>query len=192
MKFSGENLASAVFRPVTWLTLLFCLALVVGYAVPQTWLWPSERLGPIPDVATGEERLLVYIGSATCGPSNDADMSHLLDAIRVKVAQSAERDGRRFVTVGIAKDGDVAAGLQHLESMGRFDEIMTGRSWANIGLLKYVFSDLRGPAATPQVIVVDRRVLNQGVHVEVTDEQVLARRIGLQELREWVKAADDF
>ena len=44
--------------------------------------------------------------------------------------------GRSFTETGIAKDWDVRAGVAHLETFGTFDEIMSGLSWVNEGVLK--------------------------------------------------------
>ncbi len=174
-----------------WAVALFGVSLGAGYLQLVPFNSAPRATVVYPDTNTANERLLIYIGSASCGPSNDKDMPAMVATVRDRVRESAVRDGRRFVTVGIAKDGDVSAGLEHLAKIGPFDEIMSGRSWANIGVMKYVFSDLRGPAATPQVLVVDRSLNNQGVFIEVQQEAVRLRRVGLQELRDWINDAAD-
>lgn len=176
---------------MVWMTALFVVSLGAGYLRLVPFAPAATAAVVYPDTNTANERLLIYIGSSSCGPSNDKDMPAMVATVRDRVRESAVRDGRRFVTVGIAKDGDVSAGLAHLAKFGTFDEVMSGRSWANIGVMKYVFSDLRGPAATPQILVVDRSLNNQGVFIEVQQEAVRLRRVGLQELRDWINDSGD-
>ncbi|MCY3599679.1 MAG: hypothetical protein OXN85_06885, partial [Gemmatimonadetes bacterium] len=80
----------------------------------------------------------------------------------------------------------VQNGLEHLERFGPFDEVTAGRGWLNMGVLEYIYGDLPGVAATPQVIVVERTVKRDG-EWRIEDQRVLARRAGLDEIEEWAK-----
>lgn len=186
MSLVADRLRRLAHSGYLWTVVLFGVSLSAGYLQLVPLRSAPKAAVQYPDTGTARERVLIYIGSSSCGPSNDKEIPTLVATVRDRVRETATRDGMRFVTVGIAKDGDVAAGLAHLAKIGQFDEIMTGRSWANIGVMKYVFSDLRGPAATPQVLVVDRSLYNQGVFIDVTQERVIVRRVGLQELRDWI------
>lgn len=190
MKLSVRRLRRGACA-VVWIPALFAVFFALGLARP----WESGPIGRRPpagaDTTTGDERLLVYIGSSTCGPSNDDSLPALVATLRVRVRAWAQRDRRRFVVVGIAKDRDVRSGLHHLARFGDFDEVTTGRNWANMGVLKYVYRDLPGPGATPQVLVVDRHLTNEIGGVEVRNEVVRIRRVGLREVSEWAAAKDD-
>ena len=164
---------------VLFLPIVFAVSAGVGFSRGSL---TSPARAADAEVRTGDERLLVYVGSSTCDFSNVEEIPRLVNAIRERVRASAE--SRRFVMVGIAKDQNVTAGLKHLAKVASFDEVMTGRSWANIGVLKYVYSDLRGVAATPEVVVVDRRLINDQTGTRVENETVIVRAAGLNGLRD--------
>lgn len=79
-------------------------------------------------------------------------------------------------------------GLDHLAKFGFFDELSTGRGWVGMGMMKYVFGDIPGPASTPQVIVLGRTLRRQpGGQTAFDGEDVVVRKVGLEEIRLWVE-----
>lgn len=180
LRFSARHL---------WLLAIFLGFFAIAYSGRATG---APAVAPPAPIASGQERVFVYIGSSTCRFSNIEGLEKVVGTIREHVRQSAQRDSRRFVTVGIAKDSHVRAGLDHLEKFGSFDEVMTGRGWANIGVLKYMFDQLPGPGATPQIIIVDREVVADGGLWAMRNERVVARRLGTNELQEWARNPSAF
>ena len=69
---------------------------------------------------------------------------------------------------------------------------MSGLGWANVGVLKYVYGDLSGRAATPQVLVVARSLQSEQGDYRFRDERVLSRAVGAEEIRKWVEAGAPF
>ena len=105
--------------------------------------------------------------------------------------KTALEAGRSFTVTGIAKDWGVRAGVAHLETFGTFVEIMSGLSWMNEGVLKYIWQRLPAAQSTPQVLVPERNVSVPGDTVDrfkVSDEAVIVRRVGLGEVQLWVEA----
>ena len=151
-------------------------------AIEPTSYRPSGRL------ASGEEVALIYIGSADCIWSNAPELRSLVEALKLGFRDRAMEEPWEFVAIGIARDMDPARGIAHLQEFGAFDEIMTGRSWGNIGLLKYIYGEMPGRAATPQIIVVARTFQADGGHYGLLDERVLVRAIGLDEIKAWALA----
>jgi hypothetical protein len=145
----------------------------------------------VPVGGSGPELVLVYIGAAACGPSNAPQLPGIVAKIREAVGQQAHRSGVGFRTIGIAKDPDARTGLGHLNKYGRFDEIAAGGGWLNTGALRYIFTDLPGVGATPQIAVVLRTVQRDGGAVGVRDERILLRKVGLSELTEWSSRGGD-
>lgn len=94
-----------------------------------------------------------------------------------------------FATVGVARDWSVEAGIKHLDKFGGFDEITAGRNWLNLGVLRYVWNEVPGKAATPQVLVVDRRVetSEEKGSYELHKPKLLMRKVGTREIRRWLK-----
>jgi hypothetical protein len=64
--------------------------------------------------------------------------------IRARVQRSAEAESRRFVSVGSRQGRGHTSGMEHLAKFGRFDEVMAGLGWANIGLLNYCLRSVQG------------------------------------------------
>ncbi len=64
--------------------------------------------------------------------------------------------------MGVARDIVPEKGIEHMSRFGRFDEMIAGMGWRNTGLAKYVYGELPGPAATPQVIVTTRSTMLEG------------------------------
>lgn len=137
---------------------------------------------------TTSEVNLVYVGSSTCGSSNVGELVAWLKEIEDRIARRAEGAGYAFTTTGIAKDRVVANGLAHLQKYQPFDQIATGRGWMGMGSLKYVFGDLPGPGATPQIVVVRQNARRppDGPYA-MKEEDVIVRKIGLREIEAWVE-----
>lgn len=136
---------------------------------------------------TTSEVHLVYVGSSTCGSSNVDELVGWLRDVEDRVANQAEEGGYAFTTTGIAKDRIVANGLNHLQKYQSFDQVATGRGWMGMGSLKYVFGELPGPGATPQIVVVRQNARRppDGPYA-MSAEEVIVRKVGLREIEAWV------
>lgn len=157
--------------------------MAVSWEHPDRWQYvPSATSGSATELA------LVYIGSSTCTPSNDPGLPDVVEQLKIAIQRKAAEGGRSFAAVGIARDGDAESGLRHLRKYGHFDEVMAGRGWHNIGVLKYVYQGIPGVAATPQVLVVERRVVG-GDSTAIRDEHLVVRKVGVQEIRNWLESA---
>ena len=179
---------------------VFASAFAAGYSGQAarfpTWTearsWNGGRYVPAASVATGAELALVFIGSSTCGPSNAEPLPGWIDGIKLQVREHARTRGAAFAAIGIARDRSAADGIAHLRRFGAFDEVIAGRGWLNTGMLRYVWEDLPGRAATPQVLVVERRIVDRSspaaAEAVVADERVLVRKVGLREIERWVAA----
>ena len=143
-------------------------------------------------VKTGvRETVLIFVGSSTCGWSKAPELKKALRAARTGLRAEANRRGETFASIGISVDVVVQDGVEYLMNMGPFDEIATGRSWANSASLKYVWGrELGGKPETPQIILVER-VLGgpNGEPLVVSDERVLLRRTGTEEIARWSREA---
>ncbi|MDQ7041816.1 MAG: hypothetical protein Q9M35_12840 [Rhodothermus sp.] len=159
--------------------LLVCTGVLFGIAAPiyyaklksdpwQQWQWRNSQT----------ELLLVYIGSPTCGPSNDPTLPEMLATARQQLASLAAQQHISFRAVGLAISRNVRMGLDHLEKMGPFHEIATGARWENLAF-KHVQFVAPGLRATPQIVILERRN-----HTT----RLLLRRVGLRDIRQWVHA----
>ena len=168
------------------------LGLLPVVDVDIRWTVPALSVSEyVPEALSteGEETVLVYVGSSTCGWSNTPELPSLIKGLKAELQSRAHREDWRFATIGIAKDRRAVDGLAHLDKFGGFDEVMAGHGWANRGVQEFVYGQgsLAGRGATPQVIVVSRRLeLVADGHVSLADEQVVVRKVGLDQITEWI------
>ena len=91
--------------------------------------------------------------------------------------------GHRAVFLGVALDNDLDAGSAFLRRMGRFHEVSIGRSWMNSASIEYLLRGQAAPAAVPQIALFRRDVDHDGGYLSVTADELLDRRIGLDEIQ---------
>ena len=188
-------------RNLTTLSLIagvavgFVLGLLGFIPIPEVavdWRLPARAAGeyaPALSVNAGQEVALVFVGSSNCGWSNVPELPNMVKGLKLELKKRAENLGMSFAAVGIARDIIATNGIRHLEKFGDFDEVMSGRGWVNIGVLKYIYGgQLSGPAATPQVLVIERSLDDTAGHISLTAERVVARKTGLDEIAQWVQS----
>jgi len=134
----------------------------------------------------GTELVFVYIGGSACGWSNVPELPRMVKSLKRHFQSLAIDNGMQFAAVGIARDTDPYAGWEHLLGFGEFDEVMTGRNWGNIGVQKYIYGDMPGVGATPQILLMTRAIDTQWGHASFVNEEVISRRTGLTEIKAWV------
>ena len=145
------------------------------------------RPGSVSATGTGDEIVLVYLGSSSCGWSNLPEVSRAVRDAKLLVSEHAQNAGMRFSALGISLDMDAARGWAHLRKAGLFDEVAAGMGWANSGAHKYVFGPLAGPASTPQLLVVQRSLSDgPGGSPKAESDRVLARHVGSSAIVRWV------
>lgn len=157
----------------------------VRWTVPLPLRWDDY----VPAVTSepSEQVLLVYVGSSKCRWANLPEFPGLVRAMKTELQSRARRHGKAFGALGIARDRVAADGLKHLSTFGAFDEIAAGNGWANTGIQHFLYGDgeLAGPSATPQVVLLSRRLARRSGRVSVEDERVLLRKTGFESIREW-------
>ncbi len=141
--------------------------------------------------SSGLELLVIYLSSSTCGACNDEQLPSLIEQIKVGMAARAAVEGFGFTVVGVGIDWSPQVAFDHLVGFGEFDELVLGNNWLNSAALKYLWQDIPGVPEVPQVVVVQRELqaLDQGGPpvAGVFNERLLARHIGLLELRRWLE-----
>lgn len=181
-----------------WLIfLLFAIGGGVGFELTKLGLLPIPRVEwtiPIVDagqyipsgsVEDGTEVVLVYVGASTCGWSNVPELPGLIRDIKLNLLERTRAEGKSFSVLGIARDAVAIDGWRHLEKYGRFDEIATGHGWANIGIQRYLFGEIAGPLATPQVLVVERDISSGLGYTSVENERLITRKVGVDQISKW-------
>ena len=114
------------FVPSWVYIVIAAIALVVG--LTGVLKAPSaDGYQPSYSIPEGQEVMMVYVGSSTCGFANQPGMPEVIEQAKLSLQQQALDSGFSFSAVGVSIDWDVSEGNAHLAKMGRFDEIMTGR-----------------------------------------------------------------
>lgn len=162
------------------------LGLIISFVFDVIYDPPDVVINPI---SPGGELVYVFIASSDCIGIHDSRLPGALTTLREYIRERARLSGRNVVTVGIAIDRDVQRGMRLLEYFGPFDEVHIGRSYLNAAAVEYL-EDLPGPAAVPQVVVVQRRVGGVGGLLDIHDEEVLLRKVGSRAIVEWSRVAD--
>lgn len=138
----------------------------------------------------GREIALVYVGSPACAYSNSPQLRKMLDSAANALHSEADAQGASFVRVGISVGGNLVDGLQHLERTGRFDEVVAGRGWHNLGALRFIHGAAgghSGGSVTPQLLVVARSAVDSRVP-GLQSETVVLRLAGLAAIDRWLAA----
>ena len=151
----------------------------------------SDEYQPTYEPLAGKELVLIYIGSSQCAFSTNPALPAIVESAKRALRDKALEAERPFITVGIVKDWIVENGVNHLATFGTFDEIMTGRSWMNEGVMRYIWQTLPGPASTPQLLVVERTMVVPGEGADrfrISDEAIVTRKVGMGEIPAWVEA----
>lgn len=188
----------------TFYGVLAATALVVGFlaAVVQSGALSggsdrSSVAGPgytvlgSTEAASGTELVVVYMGSANCVWSNRDSVALAVREIKSTLADRAGERGHAFASLGVALDWSVEDGLGHLEKFGHFDEVAAGRNWLNHAAIDYLWKDVPGRAATPQVLVLKRSIRGPddrapGRRYVVGDPELVVRKVGYDEITSWV------
>ena len=169
---------------------VFAGAFLTALTGAAPWVAPATQ--PPVRVVPGREIAVILISSSTCAASADPALPGQVERVRNAVSAQAHSRDASFASLGIARDTDAEAGIDHLRRFGRFDELISGRGWLNTGLVRYVWEDIPGRAVTPQILVVERTIVDRfgpdAAQSVVRGERLLLRKVGLREIDRWVEA----
>lgn len=185
-------------RVVMQVALLLALSLVSGVAayggklprIQSSFGWPEpsgDFYRPAQPAAPGTQLLLVFIGSSTCKYSSAADLAEMVEGAKMKVAAEAKQRGVGYKVIGVAIDSDFRRGVHFLKRFGYFDEVTSGSGRFNTAFVKYVYDEMPGEAATPQILVIERSITEKDGDVSVSEERLLRRVRGRAAIGRWTE-----
>jgi hypothetical protein len=137
----------------------------------------------LPNGATLEA---VFVGASTCEASRSSALPRAVRGALALLRDSAAAVGVQFASIGLALDWGPSEGIRWLGRVAHFDEVVAGRSWANLGAIDYLWRDSLGVPAMPQLIVATRTILSDRTRVRATRPQAILRLIGAGAIRDWV------
>jgi hypothetical protein len=140
----------------------------------------------------GPQLVLVFIGGANCQAARQPPLMAAVRRAAPLLQASAAGRGMSFAALGVSRDTELAVGVRYLEAVAGFDEIFVGRGWLNSAIVRYVWQDIPGAAATPQILVLERFVEGPEAGSEgryaVENERLVRRKVGSGEIERWVAA----
>ncbi len=142
---------------------------------------------------SGAQLVMVYFGSASCAWSNRPSLPDAVETIKRELAERAEEQGMTFKAVGVALDWSPEQGIEHLETMGRFDEISAGYNWGNSLALRHIWSDAFAAPNTPQILVYRQDFVApedeaSELHYAAVGQELLMTKFGFQAITDWAEA----
>jgi len=147
----------------------------------------EEGYVPSTELPSGPEWTLVYLGASTCAACYLPGVREVVVRAKQGLAAKAGEEGRAFSAHGVALDWSVSDGEKFLGPYGAFDEISVGYSWMNSAAQHFIWKDLPGEPGIPQLILIERQVLQDRHGITVSAERVLERKGGADEIRAWAR-----
>lgn len=166
---------------VAWLAGLMLHHVRSGEST-QTKYLPQTRL------SSAHEVVMVLITASTCAASQDPGLAADIEKAKLTLRQHTSAKRVQFRAQGVALDWDVAAGYDFLRRFGQFDQVSVGANWLNDGGIKYIWRDFPGDPVMPQIVLVSRDVTADANGVSVGAETVVERLVGIDAIRDWVRA----
>jgi hypothetical protein len=130
---------------------------------------------------------MVFLVSSTCGASRRVGFEEAIRTAKQSLADRFSGGGRQFVSTGVFVDWQLEKGIDFIDGVGYFDEVIVGGSWLNSGAIRYIWRDYPGASALPQVIVVKRGVTVSRNTIAVGEEELLLRLVGAEAIMRWVE-----
>ncbi len=133
-----------------------------------------------------QEIEVVVIAGVQCSPSTSSSFVEAVKKVQNLVREQVQ-DSLQIRFVGIAVGSDPGEGIELLNKIGRFDEVMAGGNWLNIGTEKFIWGPSGfGLPETPQIILLERTVHRRERSIAVIGEHVLQRFVGDRAIEGWV------
>lgn len=138
--------------------------------------------GSVSTIVPGVERRLVFIGAPDCASSTHPVVIRAVRQLIQRYRHESLVAGNGFSTLGVSVSWEVTEGVRFLDDLTPFDEIAVGRNWLNEGATRYIWRDLPGTGAVPQVVVVSREIGVAGNSYILGPDRVELRLTGGREI----------
>lgn len=138
----------------------------------------------------GNELVMVFVGSPTCGASTDPAVARLVREAADHLRARSVGEDARMVSVGVSLNWVPGEGWRYLSRIMNFDEVVIGRSWVNSELIELVWEYPHAIAATPQIIVFRQNVTppSDTVRASLRRETPTVWATGPNGIRDWAEA----
>lgn len=146
----------------------------------------KKQYEPVYELPDSTQLVAVYIGAETCGPCHFPETKQAVEDMKVALAGIAKQKGWSFKAVGVSLDWDPQIGYKFLQENGKFDEMIIGRNWANLGAETYIWQADEVYPAIPQVIVYQQEV-KRGQNGITFSKRSEFRRFMSNDIQKWLR-----
>lgn len=180
--------------------LLFILSAFISYFIMKP-IEQNSYHNPAILKETANELVLIYIGSSTCGASNDLELPLVLKDLSKKLSVMAHEKGYDYMTIGISSEQDIENGISHLEFTGiEYDEIAIGNGLGNLALQEYMWKQYKDNTSSglPQIIVLQReydtQMFNETnlIMPNLVSEEIIYRDVSIFGMKSLLEDEDFF
>jgi hypothetical protein len=177
----GANLIRRLF------VFVFAVAVLGLPAVarPQADVNPPSEYRPAQRNPSGREIIAVYISASTCVANTDPAFKPAVREVMRRLGAQRDSASRNVTITGVSIDWAPRVGIAYLDSLGEFDEIVSGRNWFNSAATRYVWQASRGKPEIPQIVLLERTVTMGESAVKISGERELARFVGGDSIKAW-------
>lgn len=179
----------------------FTIPATICVAAASTLLWrhsvssPPVTPGPasrslVTDTSSFFQ--LVVIASQDCAAGRSDEFRQLVRAILDSTHIAANARGVRLFTLLAITDADHHSAWRFARSLGEWDELNLGRGWSNSVVERFVWGEVPGVAAIPQVLVLTRTIRSRVPVLVLGRPELLSRKVGVHEITSWLATGAPF
>jgi hypothetical protein len=133
-----------------------------------------------------QQLLMVVLVSKDCDWSTAPNFRDSLRILKGRLVRESAAANMAFSTLGVAVDHNPQEGIALLNELGPFDQLAVGDSWLNAAAIEYMWRDIPGEAALPQVVLVERIVTHTSNSLVVSDDSLVGRAVGPSAIFRWL------
>ena len=145
------------------------------------------RFSPSTDNPRGHELVAVFVSSSTCVGNRRPGFLESIDPMNHSLAERARGQGLPYVAVAVTTDWEPDSGYAYLRRLSKWNEVIVGRNWFNLGIAHYVWADTLTNPFVPEVILLERDTDMGTTRARIGNERVLARIVGADSILSWVR-----
>lgn len=172
-------------------TLPFLHSWYVGHDDTESLLSSENRPAPL-DESIQKDVRLVFFGSPACAASTADRTAEVVGELKRTLNSELNDDEYTVSALGVSIESDVDKGYTFLPSFKVFDELITGNGWLNSGAVEYFWRQELTEPAVPQVLVLYREVQREGRFINVSEDSLLFKSLGIDELRRRLDSGQPF
>jgi hypothetical protein len=190
-----EPMKNWIWRAAVGLALLTFGTTVVRSLIAQAGAAPAPQPSAgapateerPPSELRGTEVVVVFLSASFCMGAQNPDLRRLLPTLRARLTENLTGTEDEVTMIGVALDARPAEGIDYLQGMAEFDEIIAGKNLLNSGAIRFFWRDLPGSPEIPQIVVLRRTYHLHGSSGDIGPDEEVVRFTGSDEISRWIE-----